>query len=269
MKFDNGIQHLLDVDYFALDRVSQSSLKAFRRSPQHYLHYKSDPFEPTAAMKLGSNFDLMIFDPSNFRERLSLFPSTFDRRTKESKSWIAAQDPDRILMSEADHMELVAMKKSLFANKYAASLLAEGSAQVAFIADFEGTSGKIGVKGKIDFVPPFSTNCLVDLKTTADASPRAFGKKVFELGYHIQAAFYLDFYALYATRREAFVLLAVETAAPYLTVAYNLSAEAIELGRRTYTEDLNRLITCIQSGVWGGYSEEMLQIDVPVYLQKL
>jgi len=269
MKFENGIQHMLDVDYFSLDRVSQSSLKAFRRSPQHYLHSKTAPFEPTAAMKLGSNFDAMIFDSSNFRERLSVYPSTFDRRTKESKAWIAAQDPDRILMSEADQLELESMKRSLFDNKYAASLLSEGSAQVAVVADFQGINGTIGVKGKIDFVPPFSTNCLVDLKTTADASPKVFGKKVFDLGYHIQAAFYLDLYANFATRREAFVLLAVETSAPYLTVVYNLSAEAIELGRRIYTEDLNRMIDCIQSGVWGGYSEEVVQIEVPVYLQKL
>lgn len=112
---------------------------------------------------------------------------------------------------------------------------------------------------------------LVDLKTTADASPEAFARSVAKYRYHVQAAYYLDGCRKAIKQAgingvkppKAFVFIAVEKTPPYNVGVYRLNSEAEELGREEYKRDLVSYARCHQSKAWPGYSENIESLSLP------
>jgi exodeoxyribonuclease VIII len=105
---------------------------------------------------------------------------------------------------------------------------------------------------------------LVDAKTYSDASPREFARQVARKGYHRQAAWYSDGYALASGEPVlGFVFVAVETAWPYASCAVMLDDEGLAKGRAENTELLARFAECRTANSWPGYSNEIEQITLP------
>ncbi len=101
---------------------------------------------------------------------------------------------------------------------------------------------------------------IVDLKTVPEegASPEAFSRKIADLDYHQQAAHYCD---LFDT--DKFIFVAVEKKGFPGVAAYQLSARALEIGRRTNDALLTQLSRSIESGEWKGYPSGVREIDLP------
>jgi len=151
----------------------------------------------------------------------------------------------------------------------ASSALISVTKQVAVFNPFI-LGGKIQKKAKVDFVPPVSTKCLIDLKTTTDASPDAFSRKLWDLDYHVQAAYYLDLWnEVTGENRTAFVFIVVETEPPYAVSVFNLSGKAICIGRETYVKDLQRMMECLERNEWPAYSNEVVEINLPPWADKI
>jgi exodeoxyribonuclease VIII len=111
------------------------------------------------------------------------------------------------------------------------------------------------LKSSIDYVAEDKDGrvWLYDLKTTDDASPKAFLRTAYQYNYHLQAATYLRTFEKYTKVRPMgfrFVVVEKET---YQGAIYDLGANIatdgiikLENCIKTYTE-------CVKSNQWPGY----------------
>lgn len=264
-----GIYSIPFEDYTAVEATSNTALGKFAICPARYLHWKQNPDEePSPALKLGRLAHRAILEPEKFNGEFvstyTLKPETYlDKKTNEEKKWNGnagpckewiktAEDNGLEIISRAEWDFLSGAAKSIAEHPTAAAMLHSGSPEQSIFADYNG----IPVKARVDFLTNGDT--LVDLKTTADASPRWFERDILSLAYYRQAAFYLDCAKAVGLPAKHFCLLAVEKSEPYLVACYQIHKDYIEIGRREYIRLLGQLVECQKSGKFPGYSNELI-----------
>lgn len=138
--------------------------------------------------------------------------------------------------------------------------------QVMVVSKYQDkeTGVVVPVRVLIDLCPrmgvPGWQSALGDLKTCQSLAGKAWSRKVYEFGYHVQAAFYLDVYrAATGEERTEFFHVCQESFPPWEPARKILSAEFIELGRWRYRAALERYAQCIKTGVWPGYDNSIVE----------
>jgi hypothetical protein len=116
------------------------------------------------------------------------------------------------------------------------------------------------IKSRPDFV---GSDWASDLKTTGNASPRAFGRIAHDLGYHIQEAAYRQALAACGRGLDLFAFVVVERGAPYAPEVYRLGAAELELGAQELHQAAERFLECSQVGTWPLSSGEINTIVYP------
>lgn len=236
-----------------MDILSYTSLKAFAKSPNHYLHYKTKKFQPTPAMVIGSIADCLILTPEEFDNRYSVAPKV-DRRTKAGKEvweqFTQVANGEHISQDQFDEAQEIA--NSVLSNKMAMEIL-EGRKQV----ELEGSIHGVKFRGYADAV---GVGRVVDLKTSQDASPDAFKRQAWNLMYHLQAAIYMKL-----TNAQEFYWVVVENSAPYNVSVYAASKDLILQGEELL-QDL-----CERFKWWDGspqgYSENIELLTLPNWVK--
>jgi len=248
-----------NLDYHADPAISASHLKAINTSPLHYWARYLDPNrvapEPSPAMKLGTLVHCLVLEPEELPHRYRRVPDGIDRRTKDGKQqWAELEATGLELIKAADWDAANAMADSVHRHPAAAQLLqrAGGMAELSFWWDDSST----GLRCKCR--PDWFTDQVVDLKTTADASPAGFARSVANFGYHVQAAHYLA-----GTGVERFSFVAVEKQPPYAVAVYQLDAAAMAIGDALRLDALNRIVQCRKADQWPGYGDDEQVISLP------
>lgn len=234
--------------------LSVSALKAFAKSPNHYIAYCNSQFEPTPAMAFGSAVHCKTLEPHLFNERYAIQPP-LDRRTKDGKeaySAFLAQQGNRTILTPDQAEQVENVCQHLTQHDHAVAL-------------FEGCQYEQRVEGKISQVPfvgildahNAKSGYVVDLKTCRDASPDQFQKDAHNLGYHLQAAAYR-----LLTGTDRFYWVCVETDAPYNVAVYMQTDKAYE----TSVIRLVEMVTRWKD--WNGKpmsygNEEIIALDLP------
>ena len=119
-------------------------------------------------------------------------------------------------------------------------------------------------KCRMDYcLPDLDIPVVLDLKTTRDASPKAFGRSVYEFGYHVQAAMYSDALEAVTGKTPMFLFFCVENTPPHHTAKYFLDDQALWMGQDKYRDLLKKYQECVESGEWPGYSDEFVQLSLP------
>ena len=88
---------------------------------------------------------------------------------------------------------------------------------------------------------------IYDVKTTRYNSPTMFIKDAYELGYHIQAAFYIDTLRLAGYKADYFAFLVVPSESPCEPFAVQITDRFIEDGREIYTEVIENILNYKQT----------------------
>jgi hypothetical protein len=122
-----------------------------------------------------------------------------------------------------------------------------------------------GWKARLDGVCPVG---VVDLKTCRTAAPEDFSRAVYTLGYHIQAAFYLEAAAVAGLPADDFYIIAAESSAPYEAALYKVDHAAIEIGRRELARLKAIHARFQESQTWPGYSPEPQAISLPPWIMR-
>jgi exodeoxyribonuclease VIII len=196
------------------DYLSASALKAFAKSPNHYLEYVTAERTTTPALLLGSLVHCMILEPSEVEKRYVVEPEV-DRRTKVGKEQYTA------FLSTCEGKETVkqdvfdtALKMQIAVTQTAAPIFqTPGKAEVE-------TRGEIGGFPFLAYLDYETERSVFDVKTTQDASPAAFQREAYNYGYHLQGAVYT------LLTGKPFYWVAVEKTAPYNVAVYQQSKEA-------------------------------------------
>lgn len=248
-------------EYLAYPAISNSLLQRVGQSPAHAKQWLETPMEPTPAMILGTMTHAGILEPHVFKATYSVMPK-FDGRTNAGKaskeSWIAS-NPGKIAILEDQFTQVLGMIESVYNHPRAAEALSQGESEMSHFHR-DAASGAT-LKCRPDHV---FENTLIDIKTTEDASYKAFQKSIINFGYDHQAAFYLDLVTtVTGIKMQKFIIIAVEKKAPYAVAIYQLDDLAIQVGRNKVRANINLWLECLRTGVYPAYGDEIVTMSLP------
>lgn len=242
--------------YFENPALNFSSLKLILKSPAHYQWALKEARKETDALLFGSAFHCAVLEPQAFEERYIAAPDC-DKRTKEGKAlWAdceaSGKAPIRIEMLR----KIAAMKESLINSSFSAFLEDIIAEEEIYTQLFD-----VDVKCKVDF--RWESGAAFDLKTTEDASPKAFERSIATYKYHQQAAWYLDCLQAAGHDIKRFIFLVIEKEPPFAIACYELDEEAIAVGRQLNQEAVELYKRCTLTQDWEGYSNSIVKLSLP------
>lgn len=245
-------------EYDLIDRRNWSRLKKLAKSPAHYLHSLSQKEERTDALVLGDATHVATFEPEAFRARFAIW----EGGRRAGREWGEFCDANKLrdVLTEEQARQAQIIANTVRNHPKASKLVTGGKSEVTVLWRDEETG--VDCKARLDFV----ANCgaLVDLKTTRDASPEAFGRQCVQLGYCGQVAWYADGYAAVTGEHLPFKLVSVEKDAPHVVGVYNVPDFVLELGREHYRALLQLYVRCRDSSRWPGYGDgEEMELQLP------
>lgn len=256
-------------DYDAIPAANYSRLKLFARSAAHARQAIMHPEPPTEAMELGSAVHHAVLEPSIFAAQYVVAPK-FDRRTTKGKEGAAAFEAEnrgKSILDPDQMAQCLGMSQAVWAHPLCKELLTEVG--VSELAALWTDSSGIRCKALLDRVFKFGGwSMVVDLKTTDNAEPWAFGNSVAKYAYHEQAAFYLDGLNQLSPGRRRWLWIAVEKEPPYAISIFEPTAEMLEKGRAMVREHLAAYAQCRETNVWPGYPVEIQPLELPRWAAK-
>jgi hypothetical protein len=270
---------LTNEEYHAMDGISSSHFKVMERSALHYWQAYVNPDrekkEATAAMLTGTAWHTALFEPENFRKDFVEVPEGIDRRTKEGKAFFAEIEASgKTPFKPDEYREILKMAELASKHPVMSMLLAHENCIIEnsiFITD-EETSLTLKIRPDLAIMPceQFPNGLILDGKTTQDAQPESFGRSSWDLQYHMQAAYYADVWQRFWKTESLppFVFFAQEKSAPYATAMYSVTSKVMDYGRKLYKERLKTIHECKKTGVWPGYGNEIVSLNLPVWAEK-
>lgn len=262
--------------------LSYSSLKAFLKSPKHYVHYISTQKSATPSMEFGSLVDCLLLTPDKFEDKYYVVEKV-DRRTKEGKA--KAEEFD--LLDAKFHEENGYSKKRINEEQLAEAkqivfnvnqdenardllnLVTQTQTKIEYVDTETGLPyvGYIDALGEKDGKP-----IIVELKTCQDASEHEFSRDAFYLHYYLQCAGYLEGIARKKGIFPDFYYLVVETNAPYGVNVIKAPSDYIQYGKEKLRGLFDDFKFCLDNNFFDkSYSFKSLagynQLSVPGYIK--
>jgi hypothetical protein len=240
--------------YAAIPAANFSTLKWMDRSPLHYRHAVSQRGGDTDSLRVGRAVHCAVFEPERFA---ASFPVWDEKRAGAAwREFLTACGGDYLRGDEPD--EVRALSAAVRSDPDAAPMIVGGKAEQVVMWTDEATG--IACKCRVDYL---RGDALPDLKTTRDASPRAFGRAAANYLYYAQLAFYSDGVQAAHGLLPVPHLIAVETAAPHVVAVYRVTDDQLEAGRDTYRGWLARLAECRATDRWPGYVDGIADLALP------
>jgi hypothetical protein len=258
--------------YFAHPAVNRSQLADLLQSPLHYWAKHVDPNRvkkddsDNAAFRLGRAIHARVLEADRYSQDFGVGPAVSSRNAKAWKE-AAAAFTGEMLLTVDEHQTVEGAAKSLMEYPISRRVLFEsvGDNEVSAFGKDPGTG--IELKCRIDRL--MANGMLVDVKSTADASPSAFAKSCHNFGYALQAAHYLHTTEIATGCVPAgFGFVVVEKAPPYAVAVYRASEAFLEFGKAQYTKLLAELAEWLDKDPtqpWASYADEILLLDLPAW----
>lgn len=208
----------------AIDHISWSGLRAFKKSPAHYLHYLESKKEPpTDAMKRGSAVHCYVLRSNDFPKEYCVAPE-FDLRKKEDKEKFKAFEAEHkglIILKPGEHALVQGMGES---TKHYAKHLLDQLQTTEQELRWEHSSG-IEVLSYLDGV---GGDFFLEYKTVQDADPKTVKRNAWFDGYiHQMSLYYEGIYQKIGVRLPGF-LVSCEASKPYGVSIFRVSPELLE-----------------------------------------
>jgi len=246
------------------DMLNGSSLKHLRRSAAHYLASKENPTKPTAAMTLGTLIHSAVLEPDKFAAETIVMPEGIDRRTKAGKEAAAefeARAEGKTILTVDQDAICTGIINSLFSGRHetARKLLEGGKPEVSFAWE-DAMTGQMS-KCRVDWLR--SDNIMVELKSTEDASHKAFMRQCANLDYDLSAAWYRGGVKAVTGEKMDYVFVVVETSAPFEVAVYMPDDAFFENGKAKIRQALETYMKACESGIFAGYADEVTELELP------
>ena len=256
--------------YAAIDAVNASVLKPFRRSPAHALNKMIAPDPPSRALVIGQALHSRLFD-DNWHNDYTVAPK-IDRRTKKGKAqWAEFEDnaEGKIILTSDEHTDVCEWSNSVMSQGGDATQLIKAKGHNELTVVWEDPKTQLMCKARLDRVVQWNEwTCVVDVKTTTDASYWSFEKAVHQYGYHESASWYLDGLNAHHQRDRKYIFIVIEkTTLPHgaNVTQFQLEQDALDQGRRNMRRYLNLYAKCRMEQKWPGYSDKLEAISIPRY----
>lgn len=240
-------------DYHASTGFSSTIARTLiTRTPAH-AKAQADGHQPaTDAMDMGTAVHQLLLRDD--RVEVADYP---DYRTKDAREWRdGCRESGRVPLlrhkwEEANHIAQ-AVRQQLADLELDPTPFTEGTAEHVL----RWQDHRVECRAMLDWLRDDHT-LIDDLKTTNDASPRGFQRKVWSLRYDIQAAFYTRAVQAVHGTAPAFRWVAVETEYPYLVTVHQLEPAAVANAERRVEEAILRWRTCTETNTWPGFTRDV------------
>lgn len=258
-------------DYLRIPAVSRSTIVAVIRSLAHMRHVMAQPPRETTAMREGSIIHTAVLEPEAFAGRYTVMPDLTDgmvtKDGKPTRSKNSAEYRQRVAAWEAEHtgMDCIAVElrdralaiaDAVRTHPDSAAMVDAEHCEITAVAKILG----VHCKARPDAI---GGGILWDLKTTADASPDAFGRTAINHHYWLQMAFYRDIIAALGCQIDEVRLVAVEAEAPHGIRVYRVTEDQMASGRAEYERLLSAYVTARATDRWPGYPEGLTDLPTP------
>lgn len=256
---------LPDTIYHSFDAMSASRLRILDRSTSlHLAHSIANPSD-SPALAVGRALHCKVLTPHLYLRDFVVAPAV-DRRTKEGKatyeSFVASVGNKTVLTADQAE-EVSSMAAAIAANPDARMVVSDlnGSAEVSLFAEIAG----VRAKSRFDrLVEVNGERIIVDVKTTASsASKSEFERTIWNFGYGVQCAFYLEMARACGVPAQHFVFVVVEKTAPYATAVYRFSDEIADAFRPRMLELVAQYKAYLAEGPRG--YEGVTEIGIPAW----
>ena len=281
-----GIHDVDAATYHRFRAASASGLRVIHaKTPAHLRQTWDDQDQPRLALVLGTLIHHVVLEPQTPLPRIALVPETYtvpadskpakgapgpgetvpwNNRAKWCRDWRALQEAAGKIVLDAEDMATVReCAQAVEADEKAFPLLRWASQRESTLV-WE-TEARTPCKARLD---AWGDGIIVDIKTTTDASPSGFARHAYELGYHLQAAWYGDGLAnVLGIEPPAFYFIAIEKDSRLVTV-HHATHDFLQQGRKAYGRALAQFQEAWESGVWPGYAPGIHDLDVPEWVTR-
>lgn len=185
---------------------------------------------------------------------------------KEAKEWRAKQAQlGRMVVSPDLFERAVAMKQVAGAHPEAGPLLKGGIPELS-IFDYDVAAGA-WLRGRIDYLRDRKT--VVDYKTTTDASPQAFQRHAWNMGYHVQAAHYMRIARRLGIIDDdaTYTLVVQERYAPYRIAVYELDDDLLTEGEIQVQRAIRAWADGVNHEIWPSFPACLMPLTAPAWAQ--
>lgn len=253
-----------DVYHASRTSLSSSGARKLLEDTPAVFRYEQDHERPSnAAFDLGhAAHALILGDGADF---VDVGPE--DWTTKAKKEHVAQVRADgAVPLKSKDHAAVHAMAAAVRQHPIARVLFEDGTPELSMYHRDPETG--VMLRSRPDWTANLGGRpALVDLKTTADASPRGFAKSADSFGYFQQHPWYLDVAIALglADENTPFLFVAVDKAPPHLVTVHELHPEYVAMGRDRNRLAINLFHQCQASGEWPGHPVEINTITAPYW----
>lgn len=254
--FESGIHEISNQDYHASEGISRSALMKFKKSPYHYWYEYLDETpvvkESSPALVFGELLHTWCLEPNQFEERFVVAP-TVDKRTRDGKAiwgrFTSAAEAQNLTVITQEQFDLAEdMTLVLRQNSLIEGLIADAKIESSIY--FNHSLSGLQCKVRPDI---WHGSIIGDLKTTVDASYRAFQGSAYKYGYYLQAGMIHEALQTIGIEMEKFIIIAAEKDSPYAFALYILDEEAVKYGVQQFDLLMENMARCKERNEWPGY----------------
>lgn len=246
-------------EYFDNPALNQSVAKVIlQKSPLHAKSvYDNRNDDATDAMNIGSIVHDLVLRGINCAEVLD-FENFRTKEARLAKETSIAKGKIPIIKSKFDEIiKMVDALKNHFDKDYPFS---NGQAELPVYFKIGDTE----CKAKFDYVLN-DKNIIIDYKTTTDANPSVFGRKIFQMGYDFQAAWYsLALEQLRNTEKTQFIFIVQEIDFPFAVSVIELDSHSMSIAKRKCFMAVDKWENALKNG-FNGY--EYAKVTIPPYIE--
>ncbi len=247
--------------YHSMRALSSSGLKKLLRSPAHYLLERTKKSEPTDSMRFGTAVHTLLLEPERADELVEM--PEFNARTKDGRAerdvWLESHAGKQAFDAKT-LARIRAAAAAVRAHPGASMLLSGGVAERSILWRDE----REGIECRARFDFHREDGGIVDVKTTADASPAGFMRTIGAFGYHQSAAHYWLGHEHVFHKSPAFwAFVVVESEPPHGVATYVLDAASIRAGMDDCARAYKAFRICNETGHWPAYPETIEPISAP------
>ena len=233
-------------EYRSWDAVNASLLK--KDTPEEmFKEMQGDRKELTTTQlqnfATGDAVHASILEPHMLESAIVVKTKTV--ATKEADEARAA-NPGKLVLTQEMVDTARWCRDSVMSQKYA-SWIVRGceDREISLMANDPETGHPL--KSRIDLRPIDGASFIADLKTVSTVDSDAFSRALFDFGYILQAALYLDLNNwCFEEDRSEFCFVVVQKTAPYHCRVFQPLSEHIEIGRQAYKKKLAMFLDCLR-----------------------
>ncbi len=256
-------------DYRAWPEVANSDLKNLKRSPAYALWRRHNE-KSTTATAFGTAVHTAVLEPHLLDEQYTLEPQ--QPKDNEAKLWRGTKlykaARDEILEGGKD----ILSQDDFDSCRWIRDNVAKDPIGEMIAATQDGTEWSVrcnGRKIRPDVLCP-GARTVVDLKTSAFASPWKFAKQCHDFMYHMGAAYYLDVLEEVHGHTldddyENYVFLVVPSDPPHEVYSYTLDDDSMAQGRYEFNRLHEQWLECATSNEWPAGPGVIQEIRIPQY----